>query len=203
MHGTVKSLMFMNMDDPGLSDLLQKGAVGVLPTDTVYGVVCAAKKTDAVNRLYSLKHREQKPGTLVAASIDQLVELGLKRRYLTAVAHYWPGPVGVVIPCGPELQYIHQGLSTIVVRVSADNTLNKLIDIVGPLLTSSANQPGDSPATTITEAQNYFHDAVDFYVNGGNLSERLPSTIIRVIDDAVEVLREGAVTIDPATGAVL
>jgi len=56
--------------------------------------------------------------------------------------------------------------------------------------------PGESPANIVAEAQAYFGDAVDFYVDGGDLSGAAPSTIIRIVDDAVEVLREGAVKIN-------
>ncbi len=136
-----------------------------------------------------------KPGTVIAANIDQLVKLGLKRRYLTAVEQFWPGAVSVVVPAGIELAYLHLDKHSLVVRVPADKTLNALLEQTGPLLTTSANQPGEPVANTIQEAQAYFGETVDFYVGGGNLSGREPSTIIRIIDDAIEVLREGAVKI--------
>ena len=53
--------------------LQKKGEIAITPTDTVYGVVARAADPQAVARLYSLKHRERKPGTIVAASIDQIV----------------------------------------------------------------------------------------------------------------------------------
>ena len=195
--------MFSDLKDAGLVVALQNGAVGVLPTDTLYGLVCRATDQNAVSRLYGLKKREQKPGTLIAASIDQLVELGLKRRYLTAVERYWPGPISVIIPCGHDLAYLHQSVQSLAVRLSADQQLNSLLTAVGPLLTSSANLPGESPANTVADAQNYFGDSVDFYIDGDDLSGGQPSTVIRIVDDAVEVLREGAVKIDEETGKIL
>lgn len=125
---------------------LQKpGAVGILPTDTVYGLVARASDQSAVARLYRLKHREHKPGTIIAASIDQLVELGLKYRYLKAVEQFWPGAVSVIIPCGPDLDYLHQGLQGLAVRITAHDNLRELLQQTGALLTSSANQPGNRP----------------------------------------------------------
>src|SRR5882672_9012380 len=85
------------------------GAVGVIPTDTVYGLVARASDEVAVKRVYDLKLREGKPGTIIAASVQQLIELGLKPRYLKAVEQFWPGAVSVIIPCGPELTYLHEG----------------------------------------------------------------------------------------------
>ncbi len=184
------------------ADELTSGKVGIIPTDTLYGVVACASNEPAASRLYAHKKRVTKSGTLIAASIDQLVELGLKKRYLVAVEHYWPGAISIEIPTGPVLDYLHKGTYTIAVRVPNNEGLRTLLNITGPLITSSANPPGEAPATTIRQAQVYFNDMVDFYVDGGEL-KGLPSTIIRVVDDAVEVLRQGSVTIDEATGRVL
>lgn len=182
------------------SGILNKaGAIAVLPTDTVYGVVARAVDRDAVTRLYKLKARENKPGTLIADSIDQLTQLGIKRRYLTAVEQFWPGAVSVVIPCSdPNLAYLHQGKMSLAIRIPDDKDLRDLLIKTGPLLTSSANQPGQNPANNIGEAKKYFKDEVDYYEDGGDLSGKKPSTVIRIVDDAVEVLREGSVKIDPA-----
>ena len=177
--------------------LEQPGTVIVLPTDTVYGIVARAADMKAVERLYRLKRREQKPGPIIAANVDQLVALGLKRRYLKAVEAYWPGPVSVVVSCAdPALDYLHQGQQSLAVRLPADQTLHDLLLRTGPLLTSSANQPGEPVANTVEEAKAYFSDQVDAYVDGGDLSSNLPSTVIRVVDDAIEVLRQGAVKIE-------
>ncbi len=180
------------------SKLSSIAAIGVIPTDTVYGVTARAADQAAVARLYKLKHREGKPGTIIAASIDQLVELGIKYRYLKAVEQFWPGAVSVVVPCGPELEYLHLGKQSLAVRIPNRPELLALLEQTGPLLTSSANHPGEALATTLTEARHYFKDQVDFYVDGGDLSNHQPSTIIRIVDDAIEVLRPGAVIIDTA-----
>jgi tRNA threonylcarbamoyl adenosine modification protein (Sua5/YciO/YrdC/YwlC family) len=177
-----------------------EGAIGVIPTDTVYGVVAKASDQAAVARLYELKKREQKPGTLIAASIEQLEELGLKHRYLKAVEQFWPGAVSVVIPAAnPELKYLHQGKMSLAVRIPDQKDLLNVLRKTGPLVTSSANQPGEPTATSIKQAKDYFDDRVDFYIDAGDLSHQQPSTIIRILDDAIEVIRPGAVKIDDAT----
>lgn len=187
---------FDDLDDENLVALLQRGAVGVLPTDTVYGLVCIASQPRAVERLYEQKHRENKPGTVVAASVEQLVGLGLKKRYLRAVEQYWPGAVSVIIPSSdPKTDYLRQSKPGLAVRVVADKKLKKLLLETGALMTSSANNPGEPPADTVEAAMVYFGDSIDFYVDGGDRSKQKPSTLIRVVDDAVEVLRAGAVTI--------
>jgi len=177
-----------------IADYLRGSNPAIVPTDTVYGVVARAADPIAVQRLYELKNRVKKPGTVIAASIDQLVELGIPRRYLTAVADYWPNPISVIVPSTPELDYLDQGVETLAVRIPSDEQFRALLELTGPLMTSSANQPGESEATNIQEAQVYFGERIGLYVDGGT-RDGAPSTVIRVIDDAVEVLRQGAIKI--------
>src|SRR5436309_1960112 len=104
------------MFDEATFKLQQPGIVGVIPTDTVYGLVARATDKQAVARLYNLKKRENKPGTLIAASLEQLEGLGLKHRYLKAVEGFWPGSVSVAIPASdPALYYLHQGKMSLAV----------------------------------------------------------------------------------------
>lgn len=180
--------------------ILQAGSIGVIPTDTVYGVVARAADQAAVARLYELKKREDKPGTLIAADLAQLEELGLKHRYIKAVEQFWPGAVSVIIPASdPKLAYLHRGKMSLAVRIPADQKLQAILKQTGALLTSSANHPGEPTANTIEQAKEYFGNQVDFYEDGGDLSDHEPSTIIRIIDDAIEVIRPGAVKIDDGT----
>ena len=186
--------VFNSISDIEVAKLIEQGKVGFMETDTVYGIVCAANNKIAVKKLYSLKNRVRKPGTIIANSVDQLVDLGIKRRYLTAVSDYWPNPISIEIP--HNIEYLNQGIGHQAMRViSGSKSLIELLDRVGPLLTSSANQPGKTPATNLREGQAYFGDTLDFYVDSGNLGDRQPSTLIRVVDDVIEVVREGEVKI--------
>lgn len=189
-------LTLPSLQDKTVAEVLCSGGVAVIPTDTVYGLAGSATNLKAVARLYDLKKREAKPGTIIAGSIEQLVGLGIKRRYLKAVEHLWPGAISVVVPTGFSQNYLDLGKGSLAVRVVADQKLAQLLDQTGPLLTSSANPPGKPPANSIGEAKKYFSSTIDLYVDGGNLSASKPSTIIRIVDDAIEILRAGAVTID-------
>jgi L-threonylcarbamoyladenylate synthase len=175
--------------------LRQQGEIAIIPTDTVYGVVARATDPQAVARLYKLKHREGKPGTLVAAGINQLVDLGIKHHHLTAAEKLWPGAVSVITPCGQNLFYLHQGTDSLAIRIPDDSRLLELLQQTGPLLTSSANQPGGPPATTAAEAKAYFGDQVDWYEDGGVVN-REPSTVIKIVNSTIEVVRLGAVKFD-------
>ena len=188
--------IFTSISDPELVTMVKNGAVGVLLTDTVYGLVCRAADKTAVTRLYELKKREGKPGTIIAAKIQQLIDLGLRGRYLKPVESYWPNPLSVVIPCDDQTAYLHQGQHSLAVRIPAVTSLRNFLVQTGPLMTSSANAPGEPTAANLAEAQAYFGQRVDFYVDAGQAPEPVPSTVIRIVDDAVEVLRQGAVKIN-------
>lgn len=173
--------------------LLGEGKVGIIPTDTVYGLVACAGNETAVTRMYALKNREQKPGTLIAASVDQLVKLGVSSEELAKVSHYWPNPLSAVLPL--SLDYLTQGIGTLAMRVTANQNTREILELTGPLITSSANQPGEPHATTVNEAAMYFGDSIDFYVDGGTIAETQPSTIIRPTANGIEILRQGAVSL--------
>jgi len=174
--------------------LIQDGAVGVLPTDTVYGLVARASDEVAARRFYALKSREKKPGTLIAANTNQLLALGVPQAEIDKVAGYWPNPLSAVLTVN-GYGYLHQGVGTLAMRVVANPDIRTLLEQTGPLITSSANQPGQPPATTIEEAIAYFGDSVDFYVDGGTVVAE-PSTIIRPTATGIEILRQGSIFID-------
>lgn len=173
---------------------LNRGDVGVLPTDTVYGLVTIARSEQAVTRMYALKSREKKPGTLIAADSSQLEALGVPREELDKISQWWPNPLSAVLPMNGN-EYLHQGVGDIAMRVVADPLVRELLLITGPLITSSANLPGEPESKTIDDAEHYFGESVDFYVDGGEISSGVPSTIIRPRNGDIEILRQGSIAI--------
>ncbi len=183
--------IFNNLNDKKLIELINQGSIGLLPTDTVYGLVCSAKNRQSIDRIYKAKGREKKPGTFIASNIEQLESLGLKRRYLKAVAEYWPGPVSILIPCFNLVNNLDENTNYLAVRIPDTYELTQLLEKVGPLLTSSANKTGHIPVTNMAQAKKIFKDDLDFYVDGGDYSNKQASALIQIIDDAVEVIRPG------------
>lgn len=188
----------LGLNDPQVSELLLQGKVGVIPTDTIYGFVALAHNKQAVARLYALKNREHKPGTVIAADTEQLVRLGVDKNALEAARQWWPNPLSIVIDASDDASYLHQEVGSLAVRIPSDTALLHLLQQAGPLLTSSANHAGEQPASTLDEAREYFGGQVDFYVDGGDRSGRPPSTVARYQDGTFTVLRQGAVRIDGA-----
>ncbi len=169
----------------------KKGVVGVLLTDTIYGLVAKVSDKEAVDKLYWLKDRSNKPGTIIAYSFDQLVELGIKYRYLAPFKNYWPNPLSVIIPLSKRLDYLDLKKGSLAVRLPKDKRVQSILKLTGPLITTSANLPGEPFARNIKEAKNYFKDKVDFYIDDGDSKNNQPSTIVRMIDDEIDILRDG------------
>lgn len=184
-------------NDPQVALALRAGQVGILPADTVYGLMCVATNARAVAQLYALKRREHKPGTVIAASIAQLEDLGVASEQLQYVAHLWPNPLTIVLPVDSQLHYLTQDLDSLAVRVPSDPAVRALLQQTGPLLTSSANHAGHPPANTVAEAHAYFGEHVAFYVDGGDRSGQQSSTVVRpTANGRLEVLRQGTIHID-------
>ena len=92
---------------------------------------------------------------------------------------FGPGKTSIILPCPDEkFHYLHRGSNFLAFRLPADAPLRQFIYRTGPLVAPSANLEGLPPATTIEEAQNYFGDKVDFYIDGGKM-EGSPSKLIK------------------------
>lgn len=175
------------MNEKNLISALVNSGVGILPTDTVYGVVGRLMSEAAVDKIYKLKRRDaSKPvGTILIASTKQIEGI-VPRKMLERAAQFWPGAISIITPVSNELAYAHKGLGSLPFRVPDDVNLVELLRKTGPLATSSANLEGQPPATTLARAKAYFGLEADFYVDGGDLSGRKPSRIIILEQDGTE-----------------
>ncbi len=172
------SQRFNSVVDTGLVKLLHNGAVGVIPTDTVYGLVARACDQQAIERLYNVKKRPNQPGTVIAHSIDDLALLGLDRRELSRAAVYWPDSVSVIVDATHVASYLKRTRISLAVRIPRDPLLQRLLAQTGPLMTTSANKPGLPTSTSIAEAEAYFGETIDFYVDVGYVGGDNPSKIV-------------------------
>lgn len=198
--------------------LLKKGDIGILPTDTLYGLVASAMDREAVERVYRIRGRDEgKPCIVLIPEISdanrffchpELVEgsslssadssvrrLSRNDRYNEILSQVWPGKVSVILPCPDErFAYLHRGTETIAFRVPDKSDLRELLCETGPLIAPSANRQGESPAKTIEEAEEYFGSDADFYVDAGTLDSE-PSTVVKIENGKLVIVRQGAVKI--------
>ncbi len=182
------------------SEMLARGSVGVILTDTIYGIVAAASNEAAVRCVYTLKGRTPtKPCIILLSTIEELTSFGivLTEAQEKILSRYWPGPVSIIMPCGIDVpDYLHRGTHTLAFRIPNNEALRSFLRESGPLIAPSANPEGLPPATTIEEAKQYFGNECDFYVDGGKLVGE-PSTLISLDDQGtITVLREGSVSVN-------
>ncbi len=185
---------------PEIIRLLQAGGVGVIPTDTIYGISARAYDPKAVERIYKLRERNRtKPMIVLVASPQDLRYFGVRttpemRKFFK---RYWPGKVSVVLPCSAKrFAYLHRGQKSLAFRLPARADLRKLLEKTGPLVSTSVNFEGGKPALTIAQAKKYFGVRMDFYLDVGRLASP-PSTVVTFTNSAPKVLRAGAVPIPP------
>ncbi len=169
---------------------LKAGQVGVLPTDTIYGIVGSALRPGTVRRIYSLRKRDpKKPMIILIGDMRDLARFGAvpDRRTKKVLRRVWPGKVSVILSA-KKFRYLHRGTNTLAFRLPKPNWLRALLRATGPLVAPSANFEVEQPARTIAGAKRYFGDRVEFYVDFGEMASK-PSKLISVRRGVVAVLR--------------
>lgn len=158
--------------DKKIIDILKNGGVGIIPTDTIYGIVGSALNPETVEKIYKLRKRSKnKPFIILISSLNDLkkFDVTLTKEQENFLKKIWPNPVSVV-------------LHNLAFRMPKNKKLLELLRVVGPLVAPSANIAGAKPAQTIDQAKKYFGDKVDFYLDGGRI-ESEPSTLIQLKND--------------------
>lgn len=182
--------------------ILKNGGVGVLPTDTIYGVVGSALSRVAVERIYALRRRNRgKPMIVLIGSLSDLKKFAVRStpEVKKVLKKFWPGKTSVILPCASrKFSYLHRGTKTLAFRLPAvalatagrpaPFDIRKLLRETGPLVAPSANVQGKPPAKTIREARKYFGERVDFYLDAGRLAGRR-SSLLSITGDTIKKLR--------------
>lgn len=177
--------------------MLRSGGIGVIPTDTIYGIVGSALSEKTVRRIYRARKRNpKKPMIILVGSEAELKEFGIRTtpRLKKILAEYWPGRVSIILPIvekkkSADLKYLHRGTGTLAFRLPKPVWLRRFLLETGPLVAPSANPEGLRPAATVREAKKYFGDRVDFYLDRGK-KKGSPSKLIRIRPDGdLEILR--------------
>ena len=168
-------------------EVLNRGGVAVIPTDTVYGLAARPDFPEAVDRLYTIKGRElKKPIALLVSDIAAIERFGYpiggKARELAE--KHWPGALTLVV--GKE------GF-----RIPDHAETRELIAACGGVLrVTSANLSGQRPATDAPQALRDVGLSADFVVDDGVSPGGVPSTVVRISPGgSLEVLREGSIRV--------
>ena len=175
--------------------LRQPGAVILVPTETVYGLVCRAQDKAACARIFELKQRPEskligwfvsgssmlkKHGVIINASAEKLLEKYTPGA-LTLISRTISGDTqGYRVPDHPLLQAI-------------------LAKVDEPLAQTSANSSGNPDARSCSEAIAQLHGEVDWFFDGGKLdASACASTVVDTTCQPIKILRQGSIEIDDA-----
>ena len=177
--------------DSCLSALQMPGAVLMVPTETVYGLVCRWDDQKAVERIYELKGREKgKPLALFADSVATLKkhDIYLNSNAKKLAAALCPGALTVVVPT-PEG-------NTVGFRIPDHDFVLELLRRSGyPLASTSANRSGEPNALNVDSAMGMLDGEVDVVVDGGSISpDSKASTVVMAMEDELKILRPGPIS---------
>lgn len=180
-------------------EVLKRGGLVALPTETVYGLAADAENELAVRRIFATKGRpETHPLIVHVSGIDALDgwarEIPETARKLAA--EFWPGPLTMVLPRGPRaLDVVTGGQDTVALRVPSHEVARKLLKAFGGgLAAPSANRFGHvSPTTAEHVAQDLGTD-VDLILDGGPSEVGVESTIVDLSSAKPAILRPGGVS---------
>ncbi|MCB1513853.1 MAG: threonylcarbamoyl-AMP synthase [Hyphomicrobiaceae bacterium] len=187
-----------NIDAAGA--LIRSGALVAFPTETVYGLGADATNGEAVARIFAAKGRPRFNPLIVhvtgLAAAEELASLPPLARRLAE--RFWPGPLTLVLARRPPSQLsdlVSAGLDTVALRVPDHPIARALIAAAErPIAAPSANRSGHVSPTCAAHVAADLGDKVAMILNGGDTRHGLESTVVRVIDERIVLLRPGAVT---------
>ncbi len=192
---------------------LKSGKAVVYPTDTSYGLAVDAGNIKAIKKLYKIKERQSTqpvhivvPSVAYAKSIVQWNNSALK-----LVKKFWPGPLTLILCLkvkGMGLKMLSAKTGSLGLRMPDNLIAMDLARYLGrPITATSANVSGRADCYSVKEIIGQFSAKggsasggknqkykPDIIINAGKLPKRKPSTLVRVFDDVVKVLRQGPVT---------
>lgn len=184
---------------------LATGAVVAYPTETSYGLGCDATNREAVQKIFTIKGREiGKPLLVIVSELAQIKPYIVWDERLEIInKKYWPGPLTVVVEAKTPSTLADGVLSTaglVAFRVTSHPIAHSLVAALGkPLVSTSANLAGDPPLYSAAEIVATFgakKDQPDILIDAGKLPKNLPSTIITLVPDGIEIVRQGTLTVE-------
>lgn len=178
--------------------LLKAGGVVAIPTETVYGLAADAKNPKAVRRIFAIKGRPANHPVIVhiaaAEQLDQWAR-AVPEAACKLAAHFWPGPLTLILPRRPEVpDAVTGGQDSVGLRVPAHALTLELLRRSGlGLAAPSANRFGRVSPTTPEHVAAELDEAVDMILDGGPCAVGVESTIVSLAPEPM-VLRPGGIT---------
>ena len=192
----------ISTDRDAAVELLRKGEIVALPTETVYGLAADALDPIAVAKIFEAKARPRFDPLIVHVPdhdwLERIAEPASRDRELISklATKFWPGPLTMVLPKKkiiPEI--VTAGLDTVAARISSHPVFAAIVREFGkPLAAPSANRFGRISPTTAKHVLDELGGYIPSIIDAGPSAHGIESTIIAVRAGKIEVLRRGPVT---------
>lgn len=190
----IEELLASPTEVEALGEVLRRGGVAAIPTETFYGLAADPKSEAGVRRVLALKRRgAAKPLLVLFGERGQLAPLGVAATAQTLDRFFaiWPAPLTVVLPLAAPIP-ASRGAFSLGVRMPAHDALRELLSRVGPVTGTSLNRSGEPPCSDPDEAARLMPGEIDVLVDGGKTPGGFASTLLDATVDPPRVLREGA-----------
>ena len=177
-------------------EIIRGGGLVVFPTETVYGLGANALDGEACGKIFDAKGRPA-DNPLIVHLPDvfrlSLAAGGISPEAAALIAAFMPGPLTIILPKSSHIPgRVTAGLDTVGLRVPSDPTAGDFLRRAGvPVAAPSANLSGKPSPTTFEMARDAMYGRVDAIIRGGDCPVGLESTILRVGEGNVEILRPG------------
>lgn len=181
------------------ADLLRRGELVALPTETVYGIAADARNGEAVKKIFEAKGRPQDNPLIVHIyGMDMLpgIVSVVPERAKKLAAAFWPGPLTMVMPRGPEVSSVTcAGLDTVGVRMPSHPVVQAVIKKSGIAFAApSANLSGKPSPTNAADTFTDMNGRLPLILDGGECTYGVESTVVSLIGEHPMLLRPGYVT---------
>jgi tRNA threonylcarbamoyl adenosine modification protein (Sua5/YciO/YrdC/YwlC family) len=173
---------------------MKQGGVIAYPTDTMYGIGCDIYNKKAIKRIYQIKQRDKKkPFSFICCDLKNVSQYCLvSNSSYRLMKKCLPGPYTFVLQAMkvvPKIMMSRQ--KTVGIRVPDNNICKELVTGLGnPMLTTSAMLVKDLAPSEAYEVEDVLANQIDLIINGGTVYPS-PSSVISLINDDIEILREG------------
>jgi tRNA threonylcarbamoyl adenosine modification protein (Sua5/YciO/YrdC/YwlC family) len=175
-------------------EVLRQGGVIIYPTDTIYGIGCDITSKSAIERVQRIKGRDsKKPMSFICSDLKDVSRYARVSNYAhRMLKQCLPGAYTFVLPATRETpRLLTTRQKTVGLRIPDHPVPLALVEALGqPILSTSANFSDQDVITEPWELEEKMGHLVDLILDCGSLPVQ-PSSVISLIDDRAEVLREG------------